>query len=444
MAATTAAALCLVGASPLHAQGRTLIRDAEIEATIRGFSTPLFQVAGLTPDAVSIYIIKDDSLNAFVAGGQNLFLHTGLLLEMQSPGELTGVVAHETGHIAGGHLARTSDVIGSASSVALLSTILGVAAAVASGRPDAGAAIALGGQSVAERSFLQYSRAQESAADQAALRYLDATQQSARGLARFFQELSGQELLSASRQSPYLRTHPLTRDRIVAVEAHVATSRYTDAPESPEDVARFDRMVAKLHGFIRSPALTFRKYPESDTSLSARLARAVAYREVPDYGRAIALAGALTADYPEDPYLHELEGQLLFEDGQIDAAAAPYRRALELAPDAALIRMSLARVLLARNDREADLEALEHLLAVRAAEASWPFFWRQLATAQGRVGNLGESALSLAEEAARQGRWEDAAIQAQRAQSLLSDGSPAILRALDIEELARRERAARR
>ncbi len=426
--------------SDAQAQGRSLIRDAEIEATIRDLSTPLFQAAGLSPEAVSIYIIRDDTLNAFVAGGQNMFLHTGLLLEMQAPGELVGVVAHETGHIAGGHLARTSDVIGSASNLALLTTVLGVVAAVASGRPDAGGAIAIGGQSVAERTFLQYSRTQESAADQAALRYLDQTGQSAVGLARFFQELSGQELLSASRQSPYMRTHPLTRDRISAVEAHVAASQYSDTPPSPEIVQRFDRMVAKLHGFIRSPVQTFRRYPDTDTSQPARLARAVAYREVPDYDRAISLTRDLVAEDPEDPYLHELEGQLLFENGQIADAVGPYRRAAELAPESGLIEVSLARVLLALNDPEADREALEHLQSARVSEAAWPYYWRQLATAQGRVGELGESALSLAEEAARQGRWRDAEIQAQRAQSELPQGSPAVLRALDIQELAKRER----
>ncbi len=166
-------------ATGAHAQKRSLIRDAEIEATIRDLATPLFQAAGVNPEAVSIYLINDDQLNAFVAGGQNLFLNTGLIMAMRSPLELIGVVAHETGHIAGGHLARTSDAIASASNAALLSAIVGIATAVATGRGDAGAAIAIGGQSAAVGSFLQYSRAQESAADQAALSYLDATQQSA-------------------------------------------------------------------------------------------------------------------------------------------------------------------------------------------------------------------------------------------------------------------------
>lgn len=444
LATLTVACLVLSLTSGASAQTRSLIRDAEIEATIRDLATPLFQAAGLSPEGVSIYLINDDRLNAFVAGGQNLFLNTGLIMAMRSPLELIGVIAHETGHIAGGHLARTSDAIASASTTALLSAIVGVATAVATGRGDAGAAIALGGQSAATRSFLSYSRAQESAADQAALRYLDTTQQSAQGLARFFEELASQELLSIQRQSPYMSTHPFTRDRLNTVEEHVRNSPYAETPATPEQTARFERMVAKLHGFIRSPSLTFRKYPDTDTSNAARLARAIAYREVPDYPKAIALTRELIADDPDDPYLYELEGQLLFESGRIDEAVGPMEKANALAPSAGLIEVSLAQVLLAKNEPAADQKALDHLQRAKRSEADWPFFWRQLATAQGRLGDIGQAALSLAEEAVRQSDWQSAEVQAKRAQTLLNPGTPAMLRALDIEELAKRERAASR
>lgn len=438
--AVAAAVLCVSQVTSAHS--RSLIRDAEIEATISDLATPLFQAAGLNPRAVSLYIIQDDGLNAFVAGGQNLFLNTGLIMAMRSPLELSGVIAHEAGHIAGGHLARTADEIESASELALVSAVLGVVTAIASGNAGAGAAIAIGGQSAATRSFLQYSRTQESAADQAALRYLEATGQSARGMERFFEELAAEELLSPQRRSPYFSTHPFTRDRLNTVRGHVDRSRFSDVPASPDQVARFNRMVAKLHGFIRPPASTFRKYPETDTSLSARLARAIAYREVPDYGKALELTRALITDYPNDPYLHELEGQLYFEDGQIDAAVAPLTRAQELAPEAGLIEVLLARVLLAQNQEDSDRRALEHLTSARRTEAASAFFWRQLATAQGRIGMIGDAALSIAEENVRRGEWEIAETQARRARSLLPAGTPATLRALDIEELAKRERAA--
>lgn len=239
-----------------------------------------------------------------------------------------------------------------------------------------------------------------------------------------------------------MSTHPFTRDRLNTVEAHVASSKYSDQTASPEQVAEFNRIVAKLHGFIRSPSQTFRKYPETDTSLPARLARAIAYREVPDYPKAIALTREMVAENPSDPYMHELEGQLLFESGQIDAAVAPMKKAQQLAPQAGLIEISLAQVLLARNDPASDREALDHLQTARRTEGDSPFLWRQLATAQGRLGDIGNAALSLAEEAVRQSRWEDAEIQSKRAQTMLKPGTPSMLRALDIEELAKRERAA--
>ena len=434
-----AAVLAVVNASTSFAQGRSLIRDAEIEATIRDFATPLFQAAGLEPSAIDIFIVKDESLNAFVAGGQNLFLHTGLLIKTRDPLELIGVIAHETGHISGGHLARTSDAISSASKTALVATILGAVAAVASGNAGAGAAIALGGGNVASRSFLEYSRTQESAADQAALSFLDQTGQSAKGLAGFLRTLSGQELLSATRRDPYVTTHPLTQDRISAVEAHLQSSPYRDAPTTPEQVARHERMVAKLFAFLRPPEQTFRRYPETDTSLPSRYARAIAYYEIPDLPKALDLARGLVVEHPEDPYFHELVGQILFENGRPADALPYYRTAHRLAPDQGQIEVLLARNLLALNDPASDREALRHMESAIKTEDDWSSAWRELAIAYGRVGRLGDSALALAEEAIRGRRWRDAEGQAKRAQAQLPQGSPAALRALDIEELARRE-----
>ena len=434
-----AALLTLSNASGALAQGRSLIRDAEIEATIRDMATPLFQAAGLEPSAIDIFIVQDDSLNAFVAGGQNLFLHTGLLMKTRDSLELIGVIAHETGHISGGHLARTSDAISSASKVALVATILGAVAAVAAGNAGAGAAIALGGSNVAERSFLEYSRTQESSADQAALSFLDQTGQSAKGLAGFLRTLSGQELLSSARRDPYVTTHPLTQDRIAAVENHLAGSPHRDTPVSDDLAARHARMVAKLFAFLKPPAQTFRKYPESDNSLPARYARAIAYYEIPDLPKALELVRGLVADFPNDPYFHELEGQILFENGRPAEALPAYQEAHRLAPESGQIEVLLARNLLALNDAASDQKALAHMESAIKTQDDWSSAWRELAIAYGRVGRMGDSALALAEEAIRGRRWRDAEGQAKRAQAQLPQGSPAALRALDIEELARRE-----
>lgn len=441
VASVIALSVLVTGLSPAEAQRRRLIRDAEIEATIRDLATPLFQAAGLNLRAVDIYIVEDNALNAFVAGGQNLFLHTGLLLQTEDPLELVGVIAHEVGHIAGGHLARTSDAIRTASKSAIVALVLGAAAAVASGQAGAAAAIAIGGQNVAQRSFLEYSRAQESAADQAALRFLDQAHLSAGGLVSFLETLSSQELLSSSRRPAYLNTHPLTRDRIDSVEAHLARSAFKDAPLDPELVRRHTRLVAKLYAFLKAPAQTFRKYPSDDTSVPARYAQAIAYYELPDLPKALKLVRGLIADYPNDPYFHELEGQILFESGFPADAVAPYRRAQELAPEAGQIQVALAQALLALNQPDADAQALTYLETAIKTEAEWGFAWRQLAIALGRTGRLGESALALAEQAMRNGRWRDAELQAKRAQAQMPAGTPAALRALDIEEQAKRQRA---
>lgn len=420
-------------------EARGLIRDTEVETIIRSLGAPLFGAAGLNADNVRIYIINDDALNAFVANGQALFLFTGLLMRTEGPGQLAGVIAHETGHIAGGHLARTSDAMRNASNAAILAMVLGAAAAVASGRGDAAVAVIQGGTAYAQQTLLSYSRGQEQSADQAGVNFLEATGQSARGMLKFFEILEGQELLAASRQPDYLRTHPITQDRTTFVRDHVARSKFSDVPPDPQQVALHRRMVAKLVGFIDTPAQTLRKYPLSDTSFAARYARAIASYRQADMQGAVRQIDELIAENPADPYLHELRGQVLFESGKPPEALVSYRKAHELLPKAALIELELARVELAMNTPEHNKSALAHLEHAVPAESDAPSVWRQLATAQGRTGDEGMAALSLAEEAVRQNRVRDALLQAKRAQAKLPRGTPGFLRALDIEQLAKQK-----
>lgn len=432
-------AACLL-ATPRDAvsQGRRLIHDTEIETTIRTFATPLFTAAGISPDAVRIHIIEDDTLNAFVAGGQNLFLHTGFLMRTENPLQMIGVIAHETGHIAGGHLARTSDAIRNASNTALLGLVLGAVTAVATGRGDAAIAVYQGTASVNQLSLLEYSRSQESAADHAGLRYLDATGQSASGLVEFLDVLSGEELLVAERRSPYVNTHPLTQDRIAFVKNHLANSKFADIEPPPDYVERHARMVAKLHGFIRAPARTFRRYPETDTSVAARYARVIATFKEPAPDRALELLDGLLREFPEDGYFWELKGQILFESARPEASRVAYQKALSLLTDAPLIDGNLARVELAINTPKSNASALKLLGRTVRAMPNSAFAWHQLAIAQGRTGALDMAALSLAEEALLRNRAKDAALQAKRAQHKLKRGSPGWQRAVDIEQLAKR------
>jgi predicted Zn-dependent protease len=254
-----------------------IIRDTEIENTIRTWATPVFRAAGLDPSAVDIFIVNDKGINAFVAGGQKLFLNTGLLMQSDNANQVIGVIAHEVGHIQGGHLARVHDALHGATVESILALVLGVAAGIASGRPEVGQAIIAGGQDAALRSLLRYSQTQEGAADSAAVRLLDATGQSSRGLLEFLRTMEDQELLSVGRQDPYLRSHPLTRDRISAIEAHVRRSSHADAAGPEAFDAMYARMVAKLTAFLEPASTTFRRYPESDQSAVARYAHAVAW-----------------------------------------------------------------------------------------------------------------------------------------------------------------------
>jgi predicted Zn-dependent protease len=415
----------------------SFIRDAEIEATIRQFVSPVFAAAGLDASVIRIYLVNDPRLNAFVAGGQNLFLHTGLLIRSQSPNQVIGVAAHETGHIAGGHLARTQEALRNATIQGIIAMVLGAAAAAAAGGQGAGGVI-LGGSGVMQRSFLQYSVEQEAKADQAGLGFLDATGQSSKGLLEFFRILENEDLLSPARQDPYLRTHPLTRQRIEYVQEHVNHSRFTSVPDKPEFIEMHKRMVAKLTGFLGSPGQTLAQYKESDTSVAARYARAVAYYRMPNIPKALPLIDGLIAQEPKNAYFHEFKGQMLFENGKVAEAVAPYEEAVRLQPDSALLRTELGQVQIEAGDPALNKRALANLNEGVRLEPDNGSAWRFLAVAYGRQDDIGMAALALAEEALTQGDKKLAVQQATRATQILKAGTPARLRAEDLKRLARR------
>jgi len=425
-------------AAPASAQRQapSLIRDTEIENTIRAYGAPLFNAAGLSPQSVHIFLVHDRALNAFVAGGQNLFINTGLIMRAEHPGQIIGVIAHETGHISGGHLARTQDALRNASATSILALVLGAAAAVASGSPDAGVAVMQGGQQIAERNLLSYSRTQEAAADQAGLAFLERTGQSARGLLEFMEVLSHEELLVTARQSPYIRSHPLTRERMDAIREFLARSRHADAAIPDEFKIMHRRMKAKLHGFMDPPTQTLNRYKAEDRSVEARYARATAYYRVPDLANALPLIDGLIAEMPNDAYFHELKGQMLFENGRVTEALQPYETSVRLMPDAPLLRVGLAQVQLELNDKALHAPAFAHLGEAVRVDPDNPLAWRLLAVAHGREGRLGEVALALAEQAVVQNRMRDARQQAERALKLLQQDSPSWLRAQDIKSQA--------
>jgi predicted Zn-dependent protease len=435
---TRAAILALVGLLAFAAEAQaaqSFIRDTEIEADIRTMLTPIWKAAGLDPQALHVYLIADRQLNSFVAGGQNEFINTGLIMRAQTPNQLIGVLAHETGHIAGGHLSRAQQAMTNAGIEGIIAMVLGAAATVAS-RGSGGAGALLGAEGVAQRAFLQYSIGQEAAADQAAMSYLDRAGESSRGLLQFFEILQGEELLAGQSRDPYLRTHPMTAQRIEYVRNHVAHSRYSDAPDPPLYVELLKRIKVKLGAFTDPPSSTLAAYPERDQSVLARYARAIAYYRIPKLDKALPIVDGLIRDYPRDPYFRELKGQMLFENGRIRDAIAPYEEAVRLAPSAPLLRIALAQSYIEANDPGLNKRAIAYLNDALRSEDKDTGAWHLLATAYGRDNQLGMAALALAEEGLAAGKKKDAIQQATRAKQSLPKSTAAYNRAEEIRREA--------
>lgn len=414
------------------AQGRSFIRDTEIEDTLRLYATPIFKAAGLDPNGVSVYIVSDNSLNAFVAGGQKLFINTGLLLKAETPEQVIGVMAHETGHITGGHLSRVHDQLRNASAISILSTIAGVAAGVAAGRTDVGTAAILGGQNIATRNFLAYSRTQESSADQAGVKYLTSAGISARGMMEFMETLEGQELLSTASQDPYMRSHPLTTERVEFLENYVANSPLKDTKVSPELYEHHARMRAKLYAFTNHIQNTLRTYPENDTSVAGQYARAIAYYRNSELAPALEIIEKLINVEPDNPYFEELKGQVLLEFGKARDAIEPLQKSVELSNGAPLIRLLLAHAMIETGDAAYLEPAKTSLMGVLSRERGNASAWRFRAIVESRLGNEGEASLSQAEYSLLSGDRQAASYHAVQADRKLDKGTAAWLRAQDI------------
>ncbi|WBQ13493.1 M48 family metalloprotease [Hyphomonadaceae bacterium BL14] len=427
---TAAACAALVLASaPAIAQG--LVRDAEIEAVMRAYSDPLIEAAGLNLNSVDIYLVGDMEFNAFVTRGQNVFLHTGLIVVAQTPNEIKGVIAHEIGHIEGAHLVRMQQAERSAMATMAAAIGVGIIAALA-GAGDAGAAIIASSPQFATLDFMTYTRSQEAAADQAAVRFMTATGQSGRGLVSTFERLAHQERLSFQRRWQYFRSHPLSSDRITALRRNVEASPYADVPDTEEEIATLRRIQAKIIGFMAPPAQTFDRYPESDTSIPARYARAVAFYKQGLMTRAEEVILTLIADEPDNPYFHELHGQMLFESGNIDRAIPPYRRSLELAERQPLLQIGLATALIATGEQASVNEALTLLSQALVAEPDNAFGWFQKSLAHTELGDLAMAELATAERYFAVGDSMHAHLFARRAHDRLDRGTEAWIRSAEL------------
>lgn len=420
--------------APARAQGRSLsfIRDAEIESTLREFVTPIWNAAGIDPKAVHLYIVNDPTLNAFVAGGQNMFIHTGLLLDVDTPLQLIGVMAHESGHIAGGHLIRGTRAMKDASAEAILGTLISVGAGVLAGRPDVGVGAVSGTQELARRGFLAFSRAQESAADQAGMTFLDRAGMSSEGMLEFMDKLKDQELLPADRRVEFVLTHPFSAERVDTIQAHVDRSplKGKKLPTAWQD--KLDRMKAKLSAFLY-PTNSVARFAR-DGSFAGRYGYAIALWQTQRAKEALPILDGLLKQEPNNPYLYETKGQCLFENGRVAEAVPVYARAVELAPDQPLIRVAYAHALMesgAANDK-----AIDQLEIAARNDRESSFLWHLLATAYGRSGDMGMAAYAQAEEALVRNNPKDAQMFAKRAQDTMKRGSRGWLRADDVRSAA--------
>lgn len=412
-------------------QGLIIIRDTEIENALRSWSVPIWQAAGLNPDAVKLVLVQSSDLNAFVAGGANIFIYTGLINAAKNPSELLGVIAHETGHIAGGHLIRGKQAMEHASYEAILATILGIGAAAVSGDAGAAGAIIKGGQGLALSNLLSHSRVQESSADQAALSYLEKAGFNPSGLASFLGTLKNQELLPASQQSAYLRTHPLTTDRIAAMETGVQKSAYANAAIPADMQDTFLRIQAKLAGFIEPQRVAW-IYADKDTSIPALYAKAIAAYRQSKTTEALKLVDQLIAREGNNPWFHEIKGQMLRDFGRIEEAVSAYRQAITLAPDAALIRIDLAQLLIQMPNPQY-AEAEKNLDMAYRSEKRSTTIQHLYATLYGRQGDEARARYHLAEEATLRGNTDEALRLLASAMAGIKPNSPIFRKAQDLK-----------
>lgn len=409
----------------------SVIRDTEIEEILHNDADPVFAAAGLDPKSVKIHLLGDTDMNAFVAGGQQLFVNEGLIIRTKTPNQLIGVMAHETGHMAGGHLARSGEGEKQALATYLLTIGLGIVAAAA-GAPDAGAGLIYSSGYFAALTGAGFTRIQESSADQAAITYLEKSNQSAKGLVDFFDNFRYEEVFSDAKRFRFFMDHPLTEDRIEALQVRASRQPHFDVTDTVDALERHQIMIAKLKAFENLPAQTFYDYPETDTSFAARYARAIASYKDLQTDKAIKMTDALIAERPDDPYLYELKGQILFEAGRPKEAEAPHRKSVELKPDAPLLRMNLGQTLLAEDDPAKLDEAIADLRHSVQTESDNAVAWLLLSQAYDRKGQSGMARLAAAEENFALGQAADARMFAMRARNQLPKNGAEWRRATDI------------
>ena len=432
-----AVAAALLAIQPAAAQ--SILRDAETEALLRDMAAPIAAAAGFPPGNVEIVLINDPSVNAFVAGGQAIYINSGLINTADTANEVQGVIAHEMGHITGGHIIRSSEGAKAATGITLLSLLLGAAAAAA-GAGDAAMGVLMAGQQAAMGKYLAFSRVQESSADAAGIQFLSKAGISGRGSINFFKKLENLEFRAGytpSADDEFFRTHPMTADRLARLQDDYEKDPAWTKPSDPDLEARFQRAKAKLYGYLAQPRDTLIAYPPTVNTVPARYARAYSWHKDAQLDKAMAETDALLAAKPNDPYFLELKGQILLEAGKPVEAIPPLRRATELTANQPLIATTFGHALIASEDPKNFEEAQRVLKAAVARDRENPFAWYQLGVVYAASGDMPRARLASAEQQLMSGRLSEALGSAEAAEAALPKGSPDWLRAQDIAMLAR-------
>ena len=429
----------LLAAKPVAAQ--SILRDAETEELLKELAAPLIEASELEPGNVELVLINDGSINAFVAGGQAIYVHTGLISAAETANEVQGVLAHELGHITAGHVVRFNERTKAANGISILSLLLGVGAALA-GAGEGAMGIIAAGQQAAIGSFLSFNRDQEASTDLAGARYLSGAGITGKGMIKFFERLRGNEIragYSQTDEAAYARTHPLTGDRIQVLRTLLEQDAAWDTPADPDLQERFVRAKAKLFGYLAEPRRTLAAYPPTDTSIPARYARAYAYHKDARVDMALAETDALLVAEPENPWFLELKGQVLLESGRPEEALAPLRRATDITRAHPLIAGMLGHALIATEDKSHFAEAEQVLRASVQRDRFNPFAWYQLGVVYEARGDIPRARLASAEVQVMNRQYPQALANAQAAEAYLPYGSPDWIRAQDVALEARAE-----
>jgi predicted Zn-dependent protease len=435
----TAIAFAPAVAAAQENRGPPTIRDTEAEQLLRDYTRPILRAAGLEKHNIQMVIINENTFNAFVADGRRIFVNYGAIMQSETPNQIIGVLAHETGHLAGGHLAKIREQLANAQTQMIIAMLLGAGALVAgarsgsnSGLSNAGAAAMSAPQEVIRRTLLSYQRQQEENADRAGVKYLTAIGQSPRGMYETFKRFTNESLFAARGADPYLQSHPMPVDRVAALEELGRSSPYWDKKDDPALQLRHDMVRAKISAFMERPDTTYRRYPTSSNSLPARYARAIVSYRHGDLRVALAQIDQLIQEQPSNAYFYELRGQALLEGGRPVEAIAPLRKAVALSNNAPLIEMLLGQALVASNNNAYTDEAIAILRAAVTRETEAPIGFSQLAMAYGRKGDYAQADLASAQAAFLRGDNKTARDLASRAKTRFAIGTPGWVKADDI------------